>query len=106
MASDPWLVRMDKARRTGTIGVQMFRYFRALDPGRSLATAVAWLAVALSLAVALALVAVGNYAENSMLAQRDAMMMRFAVQFAGELQRGLANPRAAAPLGLPPHDRL
>ena len=52
----------------------MFRYFRALDPGRSLATAFAWFAVALSLTIALALVAVGDYAANSMLAQRDALV--------------------------------
>ena len=46
----------------------MFRYFRALDPARSLATAFAWFAVALSLAIAFALVSVGDYAANSMLA--------------------------------------
>ncbi|GAB2605309.1 hypothetical protein GCM10027034_43140 [Ramlibacter solisilvae] len=83
----------------------MFRYFRALDPGRSLATAVAWLAVALSLAVALALVAVGDYAENSMLAQRDAHMKRFAEQFAGDLERALSN-RTGAAATLPPRERL
>lgn len=83
----------------------MFGYFRALDPGRSLATAVAWLAVALSLAVALALVAVGNYAENSMLAQRDALMKRFALQFAQGLERALAS-QPAKPVTLPPRDRL
>jgi signal transduction histidine kinase len=74
----------------------MFRYFRALDPRRSLATAVAWLAVALSLAIALALMAVGDYAANSMLAQRDTQMRRFARQFAAELQRTLAQSPAPA----------
>jgi signal transduction histidine kinase len=83
----------------------MFRFFLALDPSRSLATAVAWLAVTLSLAVALALVAVGNYAESSMLAQRDAHMKRFAAQFASELEQSLANPTGAA-AALPPRERL
>jgi signal transduction histidine kinase len=72
----------------------MFRYFRALDPGRSLATAFAWFAVALSLVIALALVTVGDYAANSMLAQRDALMMRFAGQFAARLEQALAGGAA------------
>ena len=86
----------------------MFRYFRALDPRRSLATAVAWLAVALSLAIALALVAVGDYAANSMLAQRDALMKRFADQVAADLERVLVNeapPGSSAPV-LPSQERL
>lgn len=86
----------------------MFRYFRALDPGRSLATAVAWFAVALSLANALALVAVGNYAADSMLSQRDALMNRFAGQFASDLERALTKPPGTpnAPTALPPPERL
>lgn len=86
----------------------MYRYFRALDPGRSLATAVAWLAVVLSLAVALALLAVGDYATNSMLAQRDAHMHRFADEFAAELEKIIVTqPRApGAPAVLPPPPRL
>lgn len=86
----------------------MFRYFRALDPRRSLATAVAWLAVALSLAIALALVAVGDYAANSMLAQRDALMKRFAGQVAADLDRALVNeaqPGSSAPV-VPSRERL
>jgi signal transduction histidine kinase len=74
----------------------MFRYFRALDPGHSLATAVAWFAVALSLAIAFALVAVGDYAANSMLAQRDARMKRFANRFAEELEKALGAQRQLA----------
>ncbi|MBI5278451.1 MAG: sensor histidine kinase [Burkholderiales bacterium] len=82
----------------------MFRYFRAIDPGRSLATAVAWFAVALSLAIAFALVAVGDFAANSMLAQRDARMKRFANRFAEQLEKTLAGQRqlAAAATALPP----
>jgi hypothetical protein len=38
------------------------KHFRALDPRRSLPTAVAWLAVAVSLATAAALLAVGTFA--------------------------------------------
>lgn len=68
----------------------MLRYFRALDPGRSLATAFAWFAVALSLAIAFALVAVGDFAAESMLAQRDALMKRSVSLFANELERALA----------------
>jgi signal transduction histidine kinase len=86
----------------------MFRSFRALDPRRSLATAVAWFAVALSLTIALALVAVGNYAANSMLAQRDAALKRFAGQVAAELERSLVTPPGSARSAptLPAEDRL
>ena len=99
---------MDKGRGAGTIATQMFRYFRALDPGRSLATAVAWFAVVLSLTIAFALVAVGDYAANSMLAQRDARMKRFAGQFAADLERSLASQRRApgSAVKLPPQARL
>jgi signal transduction histidine kinase len=79
----------------------MFRYFRALDPGRSLATAVAWFAVALSLAIALALVAVGDYAADSMLAQRDALMTRYASQVASGIEQAMAKSAV-----LPPAERL
>jgi signal transduction histidine kinase len=100
---------MDKERKAGTIGgAPMFRYFRALDPGRSLATAFAWFAVALSLTIAFALVAVGDYAANSMLAQRDARMKRFANHLAADLERVLAaqrRPGGEAP-ALPPAARL
>jgi len=68
---------------------RMSRYLQALDPRRSLATAVAWFAVVLSLAIALALLAVGDFAVNSMLDQRDAQMMRFATQLAAELERAV-----------------
>jgi signal transduction histidine kinase len=94
---------MDKNAEAGTIGTPMFRYFRALDPGRSLATAFAWFAVALSLVITFALVSVGDYAANSMLAQRDARMKRFASRFATDLeqavveQRRLAGPATALP---------
>ena len=94
-------VRMDMRRGPGNIAATMYRYFRALDPRRSLATAMAWLAVSLSLTVALALVAVGNFAENSMLEQRDGLMKRFAVEFAQQLDRAVAGKRA-----LPPRERL
>lgn len=86
----------------------MFRYFRALDPGRSLATAFAWFVVALSLAIAFALVTVGDYAANSMLAQRDARMKRFAGRLAAELEQVLASqpqPPGSA-TALPPPARL
>jgi signal transduction histidine kinase len=100
---------MDSGQKAGNIApATMFRYFRALDPRRSLATAVAWLAVVLSLAIALALVAVGNYAASSMLAQRDAGMKRFAARFASELETALAaaRPAGAALPTLPPPERL
>jgi signal transduction histidine kinase len=85
----------------------MFRYFRALDPGRSLATAVAWFAVVLSLTIAFALVAVGDYAANSMLAERDARMQRFAARFASDLEQVMvqAHPTGSA-AALPPTARL
>lgn len=82
----------------------MSRYLHALDPRRSLATAVAWFAVVLSLAIALALLAVGDFAVNSMLAQRDAQMMRFATQLADALERAAAEERPG--LALPPPERL
>lgn len=80
----------------------MSRYLQALDPRRSLATAVAWFAVVLSLAIALALLTVGDYAVNSMLAQRDAQMMRFA----GEISRELERAAQAQERTLPPPARL
>jgi signal transduction histidine kinase len=82
----------------------MSRYLQALDPRRSLATAVAWFAVVLSLAIALALVAVGDFALNSMLAQRDAQMMRFATRLATDLERA-AGGQGAAP-ALPSRQQL
>lgn len=68
----------------------MSRFLQALDPRRSLKTAVAWLAVALSLANALALLGVTSFAVKSMLAQRDAQMSRFAAQLGTDLERALA----------------
>ena len=82
----------------------MSRYLQALDPRRSLATAVAWFAVVLSLANALALVAVGDFAVNSMLAQRDAQMMRFAGQLAVAFER--AATMEVQGRALPPKERL
>jgi hypothetical protein len=80
------------------------KYFRALDPRRSLSTAVAWLAVAVSLTTALALLAVGTFAMNSMLVQRDALMQRYADQVAGDFERAYAEAVAAWPpaLGVAP----
>ena len=94
------------SRHAGTIGRRLrgppapfnnasMRYFQALDPRRSLATSVAWLAVALSLATALALLAVGDFAANSMLAQRDALMTRFASEAEAEIERALSSELAA-----------
>lgn len=83
---------------------RMSRYLQALDPRRSLATAVAWFAVVLSLAIALALLTVGDFALNSMLAQRDAQMMRFATQLAASLEHAAAE-QGPAP-ALPPAQRL
>lgn len=82
----------------------MSRYLQGLDPRRSLSTAVAWFAVVLSLAIALALLAVGDFAVNSMLAQRDAQMMRFATQLAAELERIAAAQQPGA--ALPPKAQL
>ncbi len=82
----------------------MSRYLQALDPRRSLATAVAWFAVVLSLAIALALLAVGDFALNSMLAQRDAQMMRFATRLAAGLEQAVRGPDGFP--GLPSHERL
>lgn len=85
----------------------MFRYFRALDPGRSLATAVAWFAVVLSLTIAFALVTVGDYAANSMLAERDARMQRFAARFASDLEQVMAQAHpTGSTAALPPTARL
>lgn len=81
----------------------MSRYLQALDPRRSLATAFAWFAVVLALAIALALLTVGDFAVNSMLAQRDAQMMRFATQLAAELEQIVA---ADGPGPALPQDRL
>jgi len=72
----------------------MSRFLQALDPRRSLKTAVAWLAVALSLTTALALLAVTSFAVNSMLVQRDALMSRFAAQLGDDLERALAGDLA------------
>jgi signal transduction histidine kinase len=80
----------------------MSRYLQALDPRRSLATAFAWFAVVLALAIALALLTVGDFAVNSMLAARDAQMLRFATQLAAELEQAAA----AGPGAALPHDRL
>jgi len=82
----------------------MSRYLHALDPRRSLATAVAWFAVALSLTVALALLTVGDFAVNSMLLQRDAQMMRFADELAIELER--ATTTQGASLSLPSRQQV
>lgn len=81
----------------------MGRYLQALDPRRSLATAFAWFAVVLSLAIALALLTVSDFAVNSMLAQRDAQMMRFATQLAMALERSAA---VEGPLSALPPERL
>src|SRR5574341_2292328 len=81
----------------------MSRYLQALDPRRSLATAFAWFAVVLALAIALALLTVGDFAVNSMLAQRDAQMLRFATQLAVELEKIAA---AGGPGPALPQDRL
>jgi len=81
----------------------MFCYFRALDPGRSLATAFAWFSVVLTLVVASALVVVGDYASDSMLAQRDAQMHRFAQAFAALVEPVLAR---SGPGALPPAPQL
>ncbi|MCM5681929.1 histidine kinase [Schlegelella sp. S2-27] len=72
----------------------MSRFLHALDPRRSLKTAVAWLAVALSLANAVALLGVTSFAVNSMLAQRDALMSRFAGQLGTDLERAMAGDLA------------
>jgi len=85
---------------------RMFRYLQALDPRRSLATAVAWFAVVLSLAIALALLTVGDFALNSMLAQRDAQMMRFATQLVAELERAAAAEQLRPVPALPPKEQL
>jgi signal transduction histidine kinase len=76
------------------------KYFRALDPRRSLSTAVAWLAVAVSLATAAALLAVGTFAMNSMLAQHDAAMQRYADHVAAALDHAYADAVAAWPASL------
>lgn len=72
----------------------MSRFLQALDPRRSLKTAVAWLAVALSLANAVALLAVTSFAVRSMLAQRDAQMTRFAQQLGADLELALSRDLA------------
>lgn len=81
----------------------MSRYLQALDPRRSLATAFAWFAVVLTLAIALALLTVGDFAVNSMLAQRDAQMLRFATQLAAELEQVAVAEGAVSAL---PQERL
>src|SRR5213593_1441555 len=61
-----------------------------LDPRRSLATAVGWLAVLLSLAIAAAMVWVSNAARDELLAARDATMVKAAEALAAELDTALA----------------
>jgi signal transduction histidine kinase len=90
-----WLPR----RRARTIDdPTMFRYFQTLDPRRSLATAVAWFAVVLTLGTAFALQSVGEFASRSMLVQRDAHMKRFAHDLAVALDGALAGTEGAATL--------
>jgi len=91
---------------------RMPRYLQALDPRRSLATAVAWFAVVLSLAIALALLGVGNFAVNSMLEQRDAQMMRFADVLSRTLETRapacccwVSSTRCSLPSPMPPSSR-
>jgi signal transduction histidine kinase len=63
---------------------------RLIDPQRSLATAVGWLTVLLSLAIAAAMVWVGNAAREQLLAERDAAMVNAAEAVAAELDTALA----------------
>src|SRR5262245_37666728 len=91
------MLRPQWARRNPTARPIRVRYFQALDPRRSLATAVAWLAVAVSLVTALALIAVSTFAVNSMLVRRDAQMQRYAGELAEALERAVAQAIAAQP---------
>ena len=68
-AAPPSMPEWLRGRQAGTIGQRCAT--QALDPRRSQATAVAWGAVVLSLETALALMAIGDFAANSML--RSAM---------------------------------
>ena len=74
----------------------MTRILHKLDPRRSLATAVGWLAVALSVVVTLATTGIGDHTRQRLLADRDALMMRFVTTVAGDLERSLDAGGAAA----------
>src|SRR5258705_6238727 len=72
-----------------------------LDPRRSLATAVGWLTVLLSLAIAAAMVWISNAAREALLVERDAAMVNAAEALAAELDTVLTArlPAAATPGG-------
>jgi len=63
---------------------------RALDPRRSIATAVGWLAAALSLTVAVVTVWGGNIARYHLLSKRDAALTTAAETLSVELDQGLS----------------
>ena len=67
----------------------MSRILQKLDPRRSLTTAVAWLAVVLAMVVALVTVTIGDHTRQRLLAERDALMMRYVTAVAGDLERKL-----------------
>lgn len=74
----------------------MSRILQKLDPRRSLATAVAWLAVVLAMGVTLVTVTIGDHTRQRLLAERDALMMRYVTAVAGDLERKLDAGGAAA----------
>lgn len=68
----------------------MNRLGHVLDPTRSLATAVGWLAAMLSLVTAALIVWVGNIVDDHLLAARDAALSTAAKALAAEMDRALS----------------
>jgi PAS domain S-box-containing protein len=68
----------------------MSRLGQFLDPTRSVATAVGWLAAVLSLTIAALTVWGGNIARYHLLAERDAVLSSAAETLAGELDQALS----------------
>src|SRR2546423_13301989 len=67
----------------------MNRFLDLLDPRRSLASSVAWLAALLSLTIAVAMVWVSNVARDHLLESRDAALVQAAEALAAEVDTAL-----------------
>ena len=76
----------------------MSRILEKLDPRRSLTTAVAWLAVVLSMVVTLATLGISDHTRQRLLTERDALMMRFVTAVASDLETSLDGGDVAAAL--------
>jgi signal transduction histidine kinase len=74
----------------------MNRFVQLIDPRRSLATAVGWLAAVLSLVIAVAMVWVSNVAREHLLAGRDAALVDTVEALAAEIDSRLTTRLRAA----------